>query len=209
MAEDDSGLRRILRHPRVYEALQSLMGAEGNIRRFVAEDLRPESGMRVLDIGCGTARLASFLGDVSYTGWEPNPAYVEQGRAENAGRDVTLHAGVFDDAAADGLVPVDLAVVSAVLHHLGDGEARTLFRLLARVLRPGGRVVTYDNVFLPRQNPVARWLISRDRGRNVRTPEGYAALASDDFAEVEGRVVHHRRIPYDYWIMTCRAPRRT
>lgn len=206
MAENDGGLRRLLRLPWVYEALQSLWGADENIRRFVREDLRPEPGMRVLDVGCGTGRLAAYLGEVTYIGYEPNPLYVEQGRRENAGRDVTLQAGFFDAAAAASLEPVDVAVVSAVLHHMPDEEARGLFALLARVVKPGGRVVTLDNCYVEGQSAIARFLISQDRGRHVRRPEAYAALAQGHFTSTEGRVVHHRRIPYTYWIMTCSGP---
>lgn len=206
MAENDGGLRRLLRLPWVYEALQSLWGADENIRRFVREDLLITPGMRVLDVGCGTGRLASYLGDVTYIGYEPNPLYVEQGQRENAGRDVTLRSGFFDEAAAASIEPVDVAVVSAVLHHMTDDEAHALFALLARVLKPDGRVMTLDNAYVAGQGAIARFLISQDRGRHVRTPEGYAALARGHFTSAEGRVVHHRRIPYTYWIMTCRGP---
>lgn len=206
MAESDTGLRRLLRVAWIYELLQNLMGADGNIRRFVREDLRPSPGMRILDVGCGTGRLARYLGPVTYVGYEPNQAYIEAGRRENAGRDVTLHLGYFDETAAQQLEAVDLVVVSAVLHHMSNSEARGLFALLARVLKPGGRVVTLDNVYVPEQGWLARWLISLDRGRDVRTPGGYAALAEGYFGIVDGHVLHHRRIPYTYWIMTCRDP---
>lgn len=207
MAERSTGAWALLRHPRAYEALQRLLGADESRRRFAEEVLRPRPGERVLDIGCGTAALARHLGPVTYVGFEPNAEYVARGRAENAGRDVMLHAGYFDAAAAASLAPFDLVIVSAVLHHMDDAQGEELFRLLARVTKPEGRVVTLDNVYVPGQNPIARWLISLDRGRNVRDPEGYAALARPHFAEVTGEVSHRRLPPYTYWIMRCRAPR--
>lgn len=207
MAERNSGAWAVLRQPWAYEALQHLLGAEKSRRRFADEVLRPSPGERVLDIGCGTAGIARYLGDVTYVGFEPNAEYVNRGRVENAGRDVTLHTGYFDAAAAASLAPFDLVIVSAVLHHMDNRQGEELFRLLARVTKLEGRVVTLDNVYVPDQNPIAKLVISLDRGRNVRDPEGYAALARPHFAQVTGEVKHRTFIPYTFWIMQCRSPR--
>ena len=206
MAERKAGLWSLLAHPWVYETFQAVLGADRGRRRFVAEDLKPQAGDRVLDIGCGTARLAGYLGPVTYVGFEPNADYVAQGRVENVGRDVTLHAGYFDAAAAENLPPFDLVIVSAVLHHMDDGQAEELFTLLPRVTKPGGRVVTLDNVYVDGQDPIAKAIIRMDRGQSIRDPEGYAVFARRHFAKVIGRVIHQRWIPYTYWIMECRDP---
>jgi SAM-dependent methyltransferase len=207
MAERRQGPWALLARPWVYEALQDVLGAERGRRRFSTEDLHPLPGQSVLDIGCGTAALARYLGPVRYVGYEPNAAYVERGRRENADRDVTLRTGYFDAAAAAEFpLAFDLVVVSAVLHHMNDAEAGDLFRLLAQVVKPEGRVVTLDNVLVPRQNPIARVLINLDRGRNVRSPAGYARLPYPWFADCRGRVLHQGWIPYTFWIMECRLP---
>jgi len=206
MAERKAGLWSILARPWAYETLQTLLGADRGRKRFVAQDLKPRAGDRVLDIGCGTARLAGYLGAVTYVGFEPNAEYVAQGRVENAGRDVTLHAGFFDAAAAAALHPFDLVIVSAVLHHMDDAQADELFGLLARVTKADGRVVTLDNVYVEGQNAVAKQIIRMDRGQNIRTPEGYTALPKRHFARCSGRVLHQRWIPYTFWIMECRQP---
>jgi hypothetical protein len=92
-----------------------------------------------------------------------------------------------------------------VLHHLEDGSARQLFHGARTVLKAGGRLVTIDPVFLPEQNSMARYLVSRDRGRNVRYPESYAALAQGIFAAVEPTVLRNTlRIPYDHAVLVCR-----
>ena len=89
MAERKAEVWSLLAHPLVYETIQAVFGADRGRRRFVSEHLKPKPGERVLDIGCGTARVASYLCPVTYIGFEPNAEYMAKGRTENAGRDVT------------------------------------------------------------------------------------------------------------------------
>src|SRR5215217_1780021 len=79
--------------------------------------LRPQEGARILDIGCGTAKILNHLPRVEYIGFDPNPAYIEWAR-NTFGNRGTFHAGRFT-AESIGLVgQVDVALVLAVLHHL-------------------------------------------------------------------------------------------
>jgi SAM-dependent methyltransferase len=201
--ERQHGLYAALRHPTLYEAVQRLMGPLDRRRRnFAQRFVRAQPGDRVLDIGCGPANLLAYLPDVEYIGWEPNAAYVAKARKTYGDRG-TFHAGYFGPEQAGSLAPVDIVVVSAVLHHMDDAQASELFALLRQVLKPGGRVITLDNVFIERQNPIARLLISLDRGRHVRSPAGYEALARGAFAHVDCKVVKQAFPPYTYFFMTA------
>ena len=69
----------------------------------------------------------------------------------------------------------DIVLANGILHHIGDKEAAYLFDLAQRALHRGGWLVTYDNVYIENQHWLARWLIEHDRGKAVRTREGYEA----------------------------------
>ena len=68
--------------------------------------------------------------------------------------------------------------------------------------------MTLDPVLTPRQNPIARAIIRADRGRFVRSPEGYRSLVADSFAEVEVSArTDLNWVPYTHFVMVCRNPR--
>lgn len=202
MAQHEKGLYRLLNAPAVYSLVGKLVGPAKTRRNFAANHIRAKAGDRILDIGCGPAHILDYLPQVTYVGYEPNPRYVESARLKHP--HATFHAKIFEAEDARQHEPFDIAIISAVLHHLDDEEARKLFVLLKSVLKPGGRVVTLDNVFVSGQNPIARFLISIDRGRNVRTPEGYKGLMAGLFDNIEGVLLHKQFPPYTYWIMTGR-----
>lgn len=202
MAERQKGLFSLLKFAPVYDAVQRIMNVEEVRAQFARDFIRAKPGDTVLDIGCGPAHLLAHLPAVNYIGWEPNPRYIEQARKDYGERG-TFNVGLFGPEQASNLRDVDIVIVSAVLHHMTDAEATELFALLRRVLKQGGRVVTLDNVFVDGQNPIAKFLISIDRGRNVRSPEGYLALARTSFNTVSGTVTHRSFPPYTYFYMTA------
>jgi len=64
-------------------------------------------------------------------------------------------------------------------------------------LAPHGRLVCLESCFLLRQAPLSRWLVSRDRGKNVRYEYEWKALVAKVFERFETHILTgHIRIPY-------------
>jgi hypothetical protein len=78
--------------------------------------------------------------------------------------------------------------------------------LAKAALKKSGRLVTLDPCFVEGQSPIARFLLSRDRGQNVRDAEGYRALMSSTFDSMASHIRHDLNLfPYTHLIMECAA----
>jgi SAM-dependent methyltransferase len=197
------GVRAIFSSPRIYDGFQDLMGASRARQELVREFIRPAVGTRLLDIGCGTAAILSFLPQrVEYWGYDISAPYIQDAKNRFGARG-HFHCGLFDALELDRIPKLDVVIAIGVLHHLDDSEAIGLFELARRALKRDGRAITMDPCFAHGQNPVARFLIGRDRGQNVRTADRYMALPRPHFGQIKGQLRHRAWIPYTHWIMEC------
>jgi len=184
--------------PLVYDLFQN--GLERPIfRKWLTEEIIcTNDGMRVLDVGCGTASIRSLLSNVTYIGIDHNPKYIAKARlihGENGdfrNLDVT-------DAKFRELQKFDRILLLRVLHHLNDSECTKLMAALGEVLRDNGHLITLDNALVRGQHPIARILAKLDRGRYARTPQQYRSLIETSFV-VESEIVRHDllRVPYTF-----------
>jgi SAM-dependent methyltransferase len=100
-----------------------------------------EPGMHALDVGCGpgalTAALAELLGDANVSAADPSEPFAQACRKRLPGVEVVVagaEALPFDDGA------FDVTLSQLVVNFMDDAHAG--LREMARVTRPGGRVVS-------------------------------------------------------------------
>lgn len=201
----DGGLHRVLNRAGIYGALQKLLLRSGSRERYVREYVRPTPGCRILDIGCGPADILEYLPQSvgAYAGFDMNPGYIEAAQRRWGGRG-SFRCEKVEAAALPAGGAYDIVLANGIVHHLNDAEAARLFEVAHLALRPGGRLVTYDNVYVEGQHWFARWLIGRDRGKAVRTRAQYEALACAAFPQVDSAILHDTlRVPYTILIMSC------
>lgn len=118
------------------------MGAKRGRTIFATQHIKARKGDFVLDVGCGTAEIRLFLPDVLYYGFDPSAGYIEaaKSRLREAHMHKTgtlLHATL--DEATLNLPKIDIVLVSGVLHHMSDDEARRLAELAKAALKEGAR----------------------------------------------------------------------
>ena len=205
MAQRDSGLHAVLSLSWAYNAYQHAVGAERCRRRIAEEIIRPTPGQRILDIGCGTGEILRYLPQVEYLGIDLSPYYIRSAQ-DRFGDRGDFFVGKADDLQLPPDRKFELAMAIGLLHHIEDTEVERFFDAVRGPLAPGGRLVTVDPTFIDGQHPLARFLIKRDRGLNVRTIDEILWLAGRHFDSPKASVrTDLLRIPYTHVVLDCRV----
>jgi len=184
--------------------MRSVIGGTKASKIFVETYIRPKTGDKILDIGCGPGDILDFLPPVDYQGFDLNEEYISSARKRFSNRGRFFCKNVSLDA-IPGEDLFDIVMACGVFHHLSDEEAIGMFELAHTLLKPGGRFITFDGVYIPDQSYVARILLSKDRGKYVRTKEQYKTIAQKKFASIQVSVRSDLlRVPYTHIIIECK-----
>ena len=202
--QSNSGLLRCLKVPFLYDLFQGVVGANALRRRIIRNHVRPRSGDKVIDIGCGPARVLQSLPDVEYLGLDIDPGYIAFAR-RTYGDKGTFVVGDTRSLRGDlRFKDADIVIAVSVLHHLDDEEAADCIRFAYDSLKRGGRLICHDACWVPNQEALSRYIMSTDRGRNIRTEQQYRQLAGKIFRNVHAWVdTKPMRIPYVTILLEC------
>jgi len=209
MSEVTTGLRSILSLAPFYDFVQNALGARRYRREIAKLYLMPGASrpLRILDVGCGTAQILEYLPDCTYVGLDFSERYLESAQRRYGDRAIFVRSEATIAPFERWRGEIDCVLLLGLLHHLDDEDTVSLFRAAGPALAAGGRVVSVDPTVSTETHPVGRFLAHRDRGRNVRAPDGYLALARRAFDEVKLHVRHDLlRVPYSHAILECSRP---
>lgn len=142
----------VLHWARAYDILAKVvtLGQEGKLRQGFVRLARLTPGECVLDVGCGTGTLALAARERvgpggQVCGVDPSPEMVARARAKaaKAGADVRFEVGGIEALPfPDG--SFDAVLSTLMLHHLSEEGRRQGIAEVARVLKPGGRLLAVD-----------------------------------------------------------------
>lgn len=207
MAQISRGVRKILEFPWIYSLFQKALQ-----RKSIWADLlglqpgKKQDFMRVLDIGCGPGTFLSLMEDkiapANFVGIDPSPDYISRAR------ELFPRASFLCGTVATVSLPrtvFDLIVVSGVLHHVDDDEAKEIMSFALAHKSDEGTIISVDPVLFPGQNLLARWVAQADRGQNVRSAESLEQLWLEAIptSKVEISIKSgYLRVPYNHVVCT-------
>ena len=143
---------RVIRWAGHYDQVVSLLtlGRRTRLRKMTIALARIQPGDRVLEVGCGTGDVALAAcapagqrGSVSGIDASPEMIAVARAKAARAGFEIDfrvepIEALTYPDAT------FDIVLSSLMMHHLPDDLKRQGLAEIARVLKPGGRLLIVD-----------------------------------------------------------------
>lgn len=204
MAQITTGFRKILGLPRVYDFFSKALGSEKSRKFYAEHNVNAESNSKILDIGCGTSDILFHLPDgIEYFGYDLSEKYILAARARFGKRGIWFCAPV-SEMNVDDIGTFDIVIATGILHHLDDSEAKRLIEVAYNARKPNGRFVNLENAFTSDQSMISRWIVNRDRGMNVRTPEGYIDLIKAYFSKYTFDIHHDLlRVPYTHAVFVA------
>jgi SAM-dependent methyltransferase len=167
------------------------------IRFEVIGQTIPLAGKSVLDIGCGFADFADYLGcespDASYVGVDISPLMIAQARRLRHWLDLRQLDILEDDPGG----PFDLVVANGIFYLLGDDAETIMQRLIARMFELCREAVVFTSL--------SRWAPAREPGEFCADP-----LWALDFCRSLTPYValRHDYLPHDFAVALYRSPPR-
>ena len=133
---------------RIYDLSVGLLGPRGRrLRSMFADDLQLRDGDRVLDVGCGSGRLAILFAarvapSGSVDGIDAAAEMIKLATARARRHGLPAH---FQAAFAQRLpfadTSFDAVACTLALHHVAEDDQQTAVAEMHRVLKPGGRLL--------------------------------------------------------------------
>jgi ubiquinone/menaquinone biosynthesis C-methylase UbiE len=179
-----------------------LLGRDRSLRRSTLELAQLQPGESVLDVGCGTGDLTllakatvGLTGTVCGIDAAPEMIEVARHKATRAGAKIDfrvepIEALTFPDRS------FDVVVSSLMMHHLPDDVKRQGLAEIARVLKPGGRLMIVDM-----KRPTSRlghWLsaVALHRNMPVGAQDLSGWLQAAGFTHIEAGNTRHWLLGY-------------
>lgn len=200
MSQKIKGIYKIFSYPFFYSLTQKIMSGETKRSSLVKNIIK---NSYVLDIGCGTAKILDDLPKVNYYGYDISKKYINYAKKKHKEKTNNFFCKKFSLNEVKKLPKFDFVLLFGVMHHLSDNQLEKILFLIKKVLKKKGKLLTCDPIYEKKQNFLARYLIEKDVGKQVRFKEGYIKILKKKFKKICFKIDHQKLMPYTWFSTSC------
>lgn len=202
MSHKTNKFHKVLSSPFIYSTFQKLMKGD-KIRKKILKLNIKKKNPKILDIGCGLGDSLEYIENPVYFGYDISKTYIEHAKKKYKKKGVFLCRN-FDQKEIKKLPKFDYILLIGILHHLTNAQILNLLSNIKKTLKKDGSLITLDPIYIKDQNYFARFLISHDRGKNIKTKKEYLKMLKLFFKNSISRTYNQSFIPYTWFSMKCR-----
>lgn len=169
-------INKVLASPAVFDLQQRVCNSYKNVITEFTQHLDVK-GKNILEVGCSTgvfARTEINMKDNNYFGIDIIAKYIKFAKKNSLFANfhcMDARKMEFEDE------KFDVVIFNGVMHHMEDELIADCLNDVKRVLKSDGVVLVAEPVFTPNKL-ISNLLLSLDRGKYIRSQEGYAKLFS-------------------------------
>ena len=203
MSQRTGYLYNLINSPKIYMIFQKLMSGTIFRKKIIIGNIKNKK-VKVLDIGCGPAEILNYIPQSMYYGYDIDKRCIDYEKNKYINKNNHFYRKIFKKSELKKLPKFDYVILFGILHHLNDKEIKKILVLCKQAMKKNGVLLTEDPIFVEKQNMIARFLISQDRGMNVRKEKDYRILLKQYFRNIRSKVTHQFFIPYTWFSMICK-----
>jgi SAM-dependent methyltransferase len=203
MSQRISKLYNLINHPIVYKIVQKIMSGTSFRKKVIVKNIFKEK-VKILDIGCGPAEILDYVPNAEYYGFDIDKRSINFARKKYQNDNHHFFCKRFVKKDLKNIPKVDYVILFGIIHHLTDLEVKKILYLCKLAMKKNAKLLAVDPIYINKQNIIAKFIVSKDRGMNVRTKNQYLKLARTNFKSIKSVITRQQFIPYTWFSMKCK-----
>ena len=202
MSQRINQIYNFINSPLVYRIIQYIMSGTSFRNSIIKKNIK-KNNLKILDIGCGPAQILEQIPRCDYYGYDIDQRSIQYAKKKYRKKNYHFYCKKFNKAEIKKLPKFDFVIFFGILHHLSNKEADKMLTLCKRIMKKNSKLLTEDPILVEKQNIIAKFLIEKDRGINVRQKKEYINLLKKHFKKIKNKVTHQFFIPYTWFTTIC------
>ena len=202
MSQRKNQIYNFINNPLIYKIIQGVMSGT-SFRNGIIKKNITKNNLKILDIGCGPAQILEHIPQCDYYGYDIDDRSIQYAKKKYHQKNYHFYCKKFNKTELKKLPKFDFIIFFGILHHLSNKEVHEILKLCKKIMKKNSKLLTEDPILLENQNVIAKFLIKKDRGLNVRDKQEYINLLKKHFKKIKNKVTHQYFIPYTWFTTVC------